>query len=200
MKQDEHARQNRETSSAFLCLCGIGATSAGILFAAWGYIHRDNAAPLLNATAEVLRYFVPLLFFVGLSGLCFPSTRPSEWLGRVGLVLGLAGAAWGVALGFVNGPSLWGYLASRGWYPRPFFWWLPTLLAGLFLTGIGSVKNRKSRGYGVLLTATGTSGWVYYITDPSYGVLDVHLGHDVFGVLFSLGWIILGGKLWKHGS
>lgn len=183
-----------------LRLCGAGAASAGLLFVAWGYLDGKVETPLLVSAVQVLSSIVPLLFFVGLLGICHPDTVTWGWLGRIGLAFGLVGAAWGVALSFVDGPSLWGYLAVRDWYARIFFWWLPALLLGVMLAGIGSVGKQESRGYGALLISMGLSGWVYYFTDPPQTLPGAHAIHVVFGLLFSLGWVMLGHAFWKRGS
>jgi hypothetical protein len=45
-----------------------------------------------------------------------------------------------------------------------------------------------------LVLATGAFGWTYYVTN-SGAVLEAHLPHVGFGVLFGLGWLALGVAL-----
>jgi hypothetical protein len=76
--------------------------------------------------------------------------------------------------------------------------WLPTLLAGLTLSGIGAVEQRGLRGLGALPLAIGAVGWGYYLTDSGaiFEARSVHIG---FALLFGLGWVVLGLRLWAEG-
>lgn len=186
----------------------------GVLFAAWGYVHGDEASPLYSATADVLAFVVPALFLVGLVGLHVRHRKYSGWIGRAGFALGFAGAAWGMAHALVIGPSfwplwfaLWSTLApGKSWLPS-LFGWFPLMLDGLVLAGIAAVhasgakKVPARRGWGRLLLLVGSLGWAYHFTDGGSGAFaEARLSHAVFGVLFSLGWVALGYALWSSGK
>ncbi len=46
----------------------------------------------------------------------------------------------------------------------------------------------------------GLFGWAYYLTDLSEGIIELRLGHVVFGITFSLSWMILGYALWPESG
>ena len=73
------------------------------------------------------------------------------------------------------------------------------MLTGLTLTGIATVRSRWSRGTGAVVLATGVFGWVYDLTD-SGAVLEARSVHIGFGLLFSLGWVVLGVGLLAAGT
>ena len=70
-----HRLVDSGTSSSLARWCGIAAVVGGVLFAAWGYLHRDERdlfltkadAPMFLRLVAVL---VPLLFFIADWGSC----------------------------------------------------------------------------------------------------------------------------------
>ena len=91
--------------------------------------------------------------------------------------------------------------------------WLFWLLVGLTLVGIATTWRRTVRGWGTLLITIGLFGWVYYITQESFGwahiidftnlvgsTAEVRLIHVTSGVLFSLSWVTLGYALWSRSG
>jgi hypothetical protein len=178
---------------------------AGVLFAAWGYLHQGRAPQPPDAIASVLGLVVPLLFLLGLAGFhAWSRGRTGWWLGWVGFVFGLVGAGLGVAYrlldmaGIATTADRYGYAAGKGWPPQ-LFDWFPWLLVGLTLIGIASVQTRSLRGWTLLPLAMGILGWAYYLSDvESTG--QMRAVHVVFGVLFSLSWILLGYLLWSRGA
>lgn len=54
------------------------------------------------------------------------------------------------------------------------------------------------RGWCPLPLAMGPFGWGYLLSD-SGGVAEARSAHVLFGVLFGLGWVVLGYLLWSEG-
>jgi hypothetical protein len=77
--------------------------------------------------------------------------------------------------------------------------WLLFMLTGLTLMGVAIVRSGWSRGTGAVVLATGVFGWVYNLTD-SGAVLEARSVHIGFGLLFSLGWVVLGVGLLAAGT
>lgn len=180
---------------------GFGALLAGVLFATWGYVHRDDAPWYFDATAGALNFVVPALFLVGFIALFNLCNAQVGRIGKVGLVLGLAGSAMGSAYAVP-----WSAFATRAdplsllaWLDTVLVWWLHIILAGLPLAGIAALDARPLRGLGVLLLAMGAFGWAYLVTD-SDAIFEARLEHVVFGLLFSLSWVVLGLALLRRGS
>jgi hypothetical protein len=178
---------------------GYGALLAGVLFATWGYLHRDVAPWYFDAVATVLSFVVPALLLLGLTGVYALCKGRVGWIGELGLVLTLTGSAMGVAYAvpWSSFATREDFLSSLAWLDTPLVWWLQVFLAGLPLVGIAAVGTKTLRGLGALLFAMGTLGWAYYITD-SGAVLEARPAHVVLGVLFSLGWVALGLALLKR--
>jgi hypothetical protein len=187
--------------------CGVGAISAGTLFAAWGYVDGGFApSAYLDAALAALAFVVPTLFVVGLAGLYARCARSVSWLGEVGFVLGFVGSAAGAMRGFEDlidwyDAHLLGYTNSTasGLLLNPWIDWLPLLFVGLSLVGIVTVRTETLGAVRALPLAMGAFGWAYLFTD-SGGAVETRLGHVVFGVLFSLSWVALGGMLWDQGG
>jgi len=188
--------------SAVLHRSGVaGALLAGVLFVTWGYVHRSNAPPYLDAMSRVLNFIVPTLFLLGLLGLYvhFEKQRVGR-VGRMGLVLALVGSAMGAAYAIP-----WSAFATRGdWLSMlarldiVLVWGLEVMLIGVLLAGVAAVEARTSRGLGVLLLAMGLFGWAYYFSD-SGAILEAWLVHVGFAILFSLSWMTLGLALLREG-
>jgi len=181
-------------------LRGFAALLAGVLFATWGYVHRDYAPWYFDALAATLSFVVPALFFVGLTGLYALLEGLVGRIGKLGLVLSVAGSAMGVA--YAVPWSAFGtrehWLSPLARLDTPLVWWLHVFLTGLPLVGIATVGTRTLRGLGILLLAMGAFGWAYDLTDLG-AILEAHLAHVGLGLLFSLSWIALGLVLLKRG-
>jgi hypothetical protein len=180
---------------------GFAALLAGVLFATWGYVHRDYAPWYFDATARVLSFFVPALFLVGFLALFNLCNAQVGRIGKLGLVLGLAGSAMGSAYAVP-----WSAFATRAdplsllaWLDTVLVWWLHIMLAGLPLAGIAALGARPLRSLGILLLAMGAFGWAYLVT-ASDVIFEARLEHVVFGLLFSLSWVVLGLTLLRRGS
>jgi hypothetical protein len=172
---------------------GIAAILGGLLFVAWGYVHRAVAPWYFDVTAQALSFVVPALFFVALMGLFALCRERVGRIGKFGFELGFAGSAMGVAYAvpwsaFASRDDL---LASLVWLDTPLVWWLHVLLIGIPLVGISAVRAGTLPGQGFLLLAIGAFGWVYYAAD-SGAILASRSVHVVFGALFGLCWIALG--------
>ena len=168
---------NLATHPVFVRSCGVGGVLAGVLFLVWGYVDRPDIPAYLEALVYAFSFVVPALFstaLVGLYGRC---------KGRLGLLGGM-----GLALSF-SGSVL-------GWTGR--FDWGPILFTGLVVMG-AAVGLRTIRGWGALSLVMGASGWVYYLTD-SGAVLEARPVHVGFGLVFALGWMVLGSALSLRGS
>ena len=129
---------------------GIAAILGGVLFVAWGYVHRDAAPWYFDATAKALNFVVPALFYVALAGLYALCRESVDRIGKFGFILGLAGSAMGVAYAvpwsaFATRDD---WLASLVWLDTPLMWWLQIMLVGLPLAGIPTMGARMQRGPG----------------------------------------------------
>jgi hypothetical protein len=196
---------------------GWAAASAGVLFLVWGYVDREGAPWYMDLAVLVLGIVVPVLFLVGLAGICIrvyaKGTTRVGWLGSVGFLIGFAGAAGGVTTGVTNAPVLYRYLGERtGATPpgaqeecglcllaklyllvnSPLTW----LFVGLSVVGLTTVRREASRNWGLLVLAIAFSGWVYQLTDDKTGIVDIRSVHVLFGMLFGLSWMVLGYALW----
>jgi hypothetical protein len=173
---------------------------AGVLFVAWGYVHRESAPPSFDAMSQAFNFIVPTLFLMGLVGLYALCEGRVGRIGKAGLVLGLVGSAMGAAYAVP-----WSAFATRddwlvllAWLDTVLFWWLQVMLMGLLLAGVAAVDARKSPGLGILLLAMGAFGWAYYFTD-SGAILEARSVHVAFAILFSLSWVALGLALLREG-
>lgn len=200
IRQTTHKPRRKSIGSPILLrLGGIGALLAGVLFAIWGYVHRDEAPWYFDALATVLSFVVPALFLLGLTGLYVLCQGRVGRIGKFGLVLALSGSAMGVAYAvpWSSFATREDWLASLVWLDTPLVWWLQAFLVGLPLVGIAAIGTRNLRGLGTLLLVMGALGWLYYVTDAG-AVLEARLAHVVLAALFSLGWIALGLALLKR--
>jgi len=177
----------------------LGAILAGPLFAAWGYFHRGDAPPYLDAIASALSIIVPLLFAIGLAG--FYLRRPGRRLTWVGFVLAFASSGLGVlyhlavTFGFADIAERYGYAEGQGWPPQ-LLDWFPWLLLGLTLIGMAYVQTGPLRKWRFLPLSMGAFGWVYYFSDFG-STIQMRTTHVLFGLLFSLSWVLLGYLLWS---
>jgi hypothetical protein len=156
----------------------------GVLFVVWGYIDRPNIPWNLIAVIHLLASVVPTLFLAAVVGLYVLWQRRLGMLGWMGMFL--AAYAWGLSvMGVIVGGEDWSNYFTA---------WLLFLLTGLTLMGVATVRSGWSRGTGAVVLATGVFGWVYNLTD-SGAVLEARSVHVGFGLLFSLGWVVLGVAL-----
>jgi hypothetical protein len=174
---------------------GVGAILAGALFVAWGYLDQKSAPPYFYALAHVLALIVPALFVVGLAALYSRCAKQTAWLGKTSIILGLIGSALGALKALVNMtvPSLHPHNVLL---VLPLSVWTPALFTGLLFAGLALAVTRALRRVGALLLVMGASGWIYYVTD-SDAILQARPIHVAFGLLFSLGWVVLGLTLWS---
>jgi hypothetical protein len=201
-RQTTHKPRQKSIGSPVLPrLGGFGALLAGVLFAVWGYVHRDDAPWYFDALATVLSYVVPALFLLGLTGLYVLCKGRVDRIGKFGLVLALSGSAMGVAYAvpWSSFATREDWLSSLVWLDTPLVWWLQVFLVGLPLVGIAAVGTRNLRGLSTLLLFLGALGWLYLLTDAG-AVLEARLAHVVLGALFSVGWIALGLLLLQTDS
>ena len=178
----------------------------GTLLVTWGYLHGNialsSSGPIV---AAAMAFLVDTLLLVGLVGLCaWWWEGRASLLGAVGFVVGFAGAALGVTHGIHALISASGMAEPDPWYvyvraatglPAKVFRWFPMLPIGMATVGIGSVRTGALGGWGLLPLAMGLFGGAYLLTD-SGAVLGIGYAHVMFGVVYSLGWIVLGCLLW----
>ena len=170
----------------------------GVLFVVWGYIDRPNIPENLKAVIHVLAFVVPTLFLAAVVGLSVLWRSRLGMLGWMGMALAVYAWGWSVVSAIVGGEAVWAYFAQREW-PHYLASWLLFMLTGLTLMGVATVRSGWSRGTGAVVLATGVFGWVYNLTD-SGAVLEARSVHVGFGLLFSLGWVVLGVGLLAAGT
>jgi hypothetical protein len=180
-------RSDRVARSLLLRSCAAGAAVGGVLFLVWGYIDRPDLSDRQQAVVEVLSFLVPALFLTGVVGSCVQRRGMRDTLGRVGSALSMLGATSGVTVGLMNLTPWYGGLLLIALSSA----WLPMLLAGLVLVGIANIRSRRSGALRMLPLAMGVFGWSYYFTDTG-AVLEARSFHIGLGLLFSLGWMVLG--------
>lgn len=187
-------------SSRLLRLGGIACTVGGLLFAIWGYVHKDDYTPLyLNAVAHVLALIVPVLFMLGLATIHGRYAARAGALARSGILLGVVGSALGAVRAIVDlaVPSLYPLDVPSAWIMLLLLRvWTPTLFLGLLLAGFGFLLAAGiMRGFGAVLVATGAVGWAFHLTDGD-NIFEAGSAHVGFGLMLSLGWVALGLMLW----
>jgi hypothetical protein len=151
---------------------------------------------------------IDTLLLVGLVGLCaWWWEGRTGWLGAVGFVFGLAGAALNVAHGIHAFGLASGIADSAPWYvytravlgsPAYVFRWLPLLPIGMVAIGISSMRSGALGGWGILPLAMGLLGGAYQLTDA--GGLGTSFAHVPFGAGYSLGWVFVGWLLWTQDT
>ena len=135
------------------------------------------------------------------------------WLSLIGFVIGSAGAARWLASGVMSAPDQYRRLGERTWatppgaqeecglcllaklyllVSSPLTW----LFVGLSIVGLATVRKGVSRNWGLLVLTMAFLGWVYQLTDDTTGIVDVRSIHVAFGILYGLGWTMLGYALW----
>ena len=191
-------RLNHRTYQILLRWCGFAGLLGGVLFVVWGYIDRPNIPENLIAMIRVLAFVVPTLFLAVVVGLSVLWRDRLGMLGWMGMALAVYAWGWSVVGAILGGEAVWAYFAQREW-PHYLASWLLFMLTGLTLMGIATVRSRWLRGTGAVVLATGVFGWVYDLTD-SGAVLEARSVHIPFGLLFSLGWVVLGVWLLAAGT
>src|SRR5215204_1307771 len=190
-------RRNHIPLSTLLGWSGWAAVSSGVLFLVWGYLDREGAPWYLDLAVLMLNIIVPLLFLVGLMGVYIKCRTQAGWLTIIGVVLV---------------PTLYRQLGERNWVygvgqecafcllqklslllNSPLTW----LLVGLTIVSLTILRKEVLRDWGFLLVAMVLFGWVYQLTDDWTGIVDVRSVHVVFGILFSLSWMLVGFALWS---
>ena len=195
---------NIRLASSLSPWCGMAAIVGGVLFVAWGYLHKTPTPVFLARTQDplVLRFVAlvtPLLFSVALVGVYIRLAGRAGPLGVMGFALAFCGSGLGAVFGAVNvgpviGPLYW-HLHQIGW-PDQLLGWMPLLLAGLVLVGIETNRKGALGPWSALPFATAVSGWIYQLTDV-VGHAGLRFVHVAFGVLFSLCWMSVGYGLAK---
>lgn len=190
------ARGDFDSSSSLPLWSGLGAVLAGILFATWGYLHKDIAPASAYAPVRVLGVVVPLLFLLAILGFYVWQKEQLGRLAQAGFACSIVGAALGAVYRVLDMTDLasvaarYAYLVGKGLPPQLLDWFL-WLLVGLMLIGVGCMKTNVDRWIGFLPLAMGSFGWVYYVSDVG-DLLIVRSAHVLFGMLFSLAWVVLG--------
>jgi len=184
------------SSSALLRLGRTSTILGGVLFLAWGYVHKNAALPpYFDAIAAMLHFIVPLLFLVGLARLYARRKGQAGWLGELGFILCFFGSAWGALDAVVpTGPWI-AYMVAERDLPVVLVWWtgwIVILLTGLTLIGIDAIVAMKSsQRWDSFPLIMGLFGWAYYVTDD-HKMFAIHWVHVAFGILFGLSWVVLG--------
>jgi hypothetical protein len=169
--------------------CGFAGLLGGVLFVVWGYIDRPNIPENLIAVIHLLAFVVPTLLLAAVVGLCLLWGSRLRMLGWMGMALAVYAWGWSIVGSIVGGEEWPEYLPH----------WLFFMLTGLTLMGLTQVRSGCSRGTGAVVLATGVFGWVYNLTD-SGAVLEARSVHIGFGLLFSVGWVVLGVVLLAAGT
>ena len=204
MKRIMRRQKNPIVSSFFFRWSGLTAALGGVLFAVWGYVHKPNAPPLFDALVGPLSLAVPLLFLMGFAGLYVRCKGQTGWLGTAGFILAFAasvwGAVWGAAqLSAVVPNVVYGYIISIGLPLSLATGWFQMLLAALVLIGLRLIRIKGLRGLSAVVLAMGGVGWLHVLTDPGDNG-EGYVVHALFGLLFSLGWVVLGCVLWNQST
>ena len=164
----------------------------------WGYIDRPNIPENLITVIYVLALAVPTLFLAAVFGLAVLWRSRLGMLGWMGMALAVYAWGWRVVSAIVGGEAVLAYFAQREW-PHYLASWSLFMLIGLTLMGVATVRSGWSRRISAVVLATGVFGWVYNLTD-SGAVLEARSVHIGFGLLFSLGWVVLGVELLAAGT
>jgi hypothetical protein len=196
--------------SEFLRWSGLAAVLGGVLFSAKILWEMAGVVPL-NTTdiTDTLFFIVPLLWLAGLSGFYARCTERYGPLGNTGFMLSLAGLTVGTI----------GSLVGAWIEPLWLAYWLGFrfLCLGLVLLGIATIGARAlPRGWSVLPLVLGllglgraffmffavTRGATLFEAPEGQGELGSFLASwagtltSVLGVLFGIGWTLLGYALW----
>jgi hypothetical protein len=188
----------------------LAAVLGGVLFSAKTLWEMADIVPL-SATdvTDTLFFVVPLLWLAGLSGFYARCAEHYGPLGNTGFMVGLGGSALGTI----------GSLVGVWVEPLRLAYWLGFrfLCVGLGLLGIATIGARAlPRGWSVLPLVLGllglgralfmffavTTGATLFEAPEGQGELGSFLASwagtltSVLGVLFGIGWALLGYALW----
>lgn len=219
LRKRTNERRNHPSLSTLIGWSGWASALGGVLFAVWGYLDGEEHYWYLDIPVSLLSVVVPLLIFVGLAGVYAKCRGQMGWLGKTGFALSLVGAGRGIYEGVVNARTWYvsittrggyweeGYTASeeaevaatvaqKGWLLMQLDSWLVLLLAGLTIAGLAAAQTRGLRAWGLLLLTVVLFGWAYKFTGAGT-IIEARSVHVIFGVLFSLSWVVLGYALWS---
>jgi len=180
--------------------CGAASVLGSMLFVAWGYIDKPNISANLRMVTYVLASTVPTLFLVGMVGIVVLCGGQFGVLGWTGTALACYGSGLAAIANVVRvAPLLYGYFLEQGW-PPSLIEWLAVMDTGLILVGLAILRTRRLRVLGAIAFVIGATGWAYDLTDSAGVALQVapRFVHVGFGLLFSLGWVVLGLVLWRR--
>jgi hypothetical protein len=68
------------------------------------------------------------------------------------------------------------------------------------MVGLSTLRREVLGHWGLLLITMAFSGCIYQLTDDKTGIIDARSVHVVFGILFSLGWVLIGYALWLSSN
>jgi hypothetical protein len=196
--------------SKLLQWSGLAAALGGVLFSAKILWEVAGVVPL-NTTdiTDTLFFIVPLLWLAGLSGFYARCTERYGPLGNTGFMVSLAGLAVGTT----------GSLVGAWVEPLRLAYWLGFrfLCVGLVLLGIATIRAQAlSDGWNVLPLGLGLLGlgrvfFMLFVVTIGTTAFEAPEGQDelgsflaswagtltsVLGVLFGIGWGLLGYALW----
>jgi hypothetical protein len=174
---------------------GLAGAAGGVLFAIWGYVHRDGAPSYFAMIANALALVVPMLFLAALVGLYARCKEGTGWLSGLGFILGSIGCARGVFDAVAGDPSRHLYAVGLGW-TAPLLEWLFLVLVGLALMGIATMRA-PLQGLSIPPLVIGFFGFAYSLTD-SGSLFEARVAHMVCGILFSTTWVVVGILLWSE--
>src|SRR5215210_5610156 len=196
--------------SKFLSLSGLAAMLGGVLFSGKVLWDMINITPPHAAdVTDLLFFFAPLLLLIGLAGFCTLCAQRYETLGKVGCVISLSGLAVGTI----------GSLIGVWIEPLRLAYWLGFrfLCIGLVLLGIATIGARAlPRGWSILplvlgLLGLGRAFFMFFAVTRGATLFEAPEGQgesgsflaswagtltSVLGVLFGIGWVLLGYALW----
>ena len=193
-------RKSSIVSSFFFRWSGLTAALGGGLFAVVGYVHRPDAPPFFDTLVGPLSLAVPLLFLMGFAGLYVRCKGQTGWLGTAGFILAFVASGWGAAQASTFMPTVWyRYTINMGLPFSLFAVWLDPLLAALVLVGLSLIGVKRLRGLSTVVLVMAGAGLLHRLTDPgNHG--ESYVVHALFGILFSLGWVMLGYILWRQSK
>jgi hypothetical protein len=176
--------------AGLLRLCGAAGVVGGLLFVGWGYIDGPDFPRFLMFATRSMAFIVPLLFSAVICGLCVSRGDGPGRLGWLAMATATYASCRGLVGASMGDATVRGHIEQTGW-PLYLGSWLPVAIIGLSLAGIGALRSRSGRPGGLLALITSACGWAYYTTD-SGAFLEARWAHVGFGLLFGLGWSMLG--------
>jgi len=144
---------------------------------------------------------VPLLFSVALVGLC--TTLRGWWrvlggtglaLAGAGLFVAFCGSVWAQVLPMADVTPVCAYFAERG-VTLYMLDWVFGLSTALVVIGVAVLGEKTLGRWSVAPLTGGLFGWACYVTDFG-STPGLFLAYIAFSLLFGLGWVVLGLRLW----